>query len=144
MEHNLERFIDAQEHDFLLALKEIRAGCKKSHWIWYIFPQLKQLGRSSMAKYYGIENIKEAKEYLMHPVLGARLNEICTALLALEIDDPYKIMGSVDGMKLRSSMTLFSLSSDNNSIFDAVLNKFFNGEKDPQTIELILKTPNQD
>lgn len=101
MEHNLERFIDAQEHDFLLALKEIRAGRKQSHWIWYIFPQLKQLGRSSVAKYYGIEDIKEAKEYLMHPVLGARLNEICTALLALEIDDPYKIMGSVDGMKLR-------------------------------------------
>lgn len=78
----------------------------------------------------------------MHSVLGARLNEICTALLALEIDDPYKIMGSVDGMKLRSSMTLFSLSSDNNSIFDAVLNKFFNGEKDRQTIELLLKTSN--
>lgn len=142
MRYNLERFVEAQVRDYSMALNEIRNGYKCGHWMWYIFPKLKQLGKSSMSRYYGIENIDEAKEYLLHPVLGTRLNEICTALLALEIDDSYKIRGSVDGMNLRSSMTLFSLSSDNNSIFDAALNKFFNGEKDRQTIELLLKTPN--
>lgn len=137
MEYNLERFIKAQNRDYPIALSEIRDGYKRSHWIWYIFPQLKQLGRSSLAQYYGIDSIDEAKAYLLHPVLRARLEEICEALLKLDSGDPYRIMGNIDGMKLRSSMTLFSEAAGRNSIFDRVLLKYYDGKKDDLTIKLL-------
>jgi len=140
--YNLERFVEAQKRDYSTALNEIKSGRKRSHWIWYVFPQLEQLGRSSTAKYYGIRDIQEAQEYLMHPILGSRLDEICKALLALETDNPYNVMGTIDGVKLRSSMTLFSEASEANPVFDSVLKKFFDGEKDEITLNLLSKRGN--
>ena len=137
MDYNLERFVEAQKRDYPIALNEIKDGYKRNHWMWYIFPQLKQLGRSSIAKYYGIEDIEEARAYLLHPVLGTRLKEICEALLEQDSNNPYKIMGNIDGMKLCSSMTLFSEAEGNNSIFDKVLLKYYDGKKDNLTVELL-------
>lgn len=137
MRYNLERFVEAQVRDYSMALNEIRNGYKCGHWMWYIFPQLKQLGKSSMSRYYGIENIDEAKEYLLHPVLGTRLKELCRTLLEVDSDNPYTIMGTVDGMKLCSSMTLFSEAEDGDDIFDKVLSKFYDGKKDCSTLELL-------
>lgn len=133
---NLQRFLTAQEKDYPIALSEIKSGRKQSHWMWYIFPQIEGLGFSETSKYYAIESIHEAKEFLDHPVLGSRLIEICNALLNLEANDPYKIFGSPDDMKLHSSMTLFSSSSDPDPIFQKVLDKFFNGEKDEKTLQM--------
>ncbi len=134
---SLERFIKAQTSDYETALNEIKSGRKKSHWIWYIFPQLKGLGFSYNSEYYGIENIDEAKNYLNHPVLGKRLTEITNALLNLNEDDPLKIMGSPDDLKLKSCMTLFAKISGDNSIFHEAINKFFNGEFDEKTILML-------
>ena len=136
--YDLERFVKAQEDDYNIALREIKAGQKKSHWIWYIFPQLIDLGRSSTAKFYGIENLDEAKLYLAHPVLGARLREISEALLNLDDNNPYNVMGGhPDDYKLQSCMTLFAQISEENSVFHKVLAKFFNGELDENTLDLL-------
>ena len=137
MNYNLERFTQTQEYDYTEALKEIQNGRKESHWMWYIFPQLKQLGRSSVAQYYGIENLEEATEYLAHPILGDRLREISEALLELDNNDPYQVMGGIDGMKLRSSMTLFAETAGYDSVFGRVLDKFFDGQKDENTLRLL-------
>ena len=139
--YNLKRFLAPQEQNYEgyeMALGEIKSGRKKSHWIWYIFPQLKILGKSYNAKYYGIENAEEAKGYLIHPVLGARLIEITQALLDLEEKDPLKVMRSgIDKQKLQSSMTLFAYLSEENSIFHKVLKKFFDGEQDNSTLSFL-------
>lgn len=136
--YDLERFTRAQERDYKIALHEIKAGQKQSHWIWYIFPQLKDLGYSYNAKFYGIENLDEAKSYLAHPVLGKRLTEISEALLNLPENDPVIVMnGNIDAMKLKSSMTLFAYISEKNSVFHKVLEKFFGGGRDEKTINLI-------
>lgn len=135
--NSLDRFIEAQEHMYVVALKEIRNGKKRSHWIWYIFPQMRGLGMSSMAHTYGIAGLEEAKAYLAHPVLSARLIEISEALLMLDKENPENIFGYVDAMKLRSSMTLFSLVSGDNSVFHKVLQKYYNGEPDGMTLALI-------
>lgn len=132
----LERFIKAQETDYPIALAEIRNGRKRSHWMWYIFPQYKGLGFSSTSQYYAIQNKKEAEEYLAHPVLGKRLLEISEVLLELESNDASKVMGYPDDMKLRSSMTLFYLVSDN-EVFKKVLDKFFDGKIDTKTEKLL-------
>ena len=137
LEHDLERFIEAQKSDYETALNEIKSGRKKSHWIWYIFPQLKGLGFSYNSEYYGIKNADEAKNYLAHPVLGKRLTEITNALLSLNENDPLKIMGSPDDLKLKSCMTLFAKISNENSIFHKAINKFFNGQFDEATISLL-------
>lgn len=137
MRYNLERFVETQVRNYSIALNEIRNGYKCGHWMWYIFPQLKQLGKSSISRYYGIENIDEAKEYLLHPVLGTRLKELCVTLLEADSDNPYTIMGTVDGMKLCSSMTLFSEAEEGDDIFDKVLSKFYGGKKDYNTLELL-------
>ena len=108
MENSLQRFIDAQEKDYETALAEISQGRKRSHWIWYIFPQIQGLGFSETSKFYAIKNIDEAAEYLKHPVLGERLIRICHALIKNPGDDANKILGSPDDMKLKSSMTLFA------------------------------------
>ena len=132
----LDRFIKAQETDYAIALAEIRNGRKRSHWMWYTFPQYKGLGFSSTSQYYAIQNKKEAEEYLAHPVLGKRLLEISEVLSELESDDTSKVMGYPDDMKLRSSMTLFYLVSDN-EVFKKVLDKFFDGKIDTKTEKLL-------
>ena len=124
---NLGRFVNMQKNDYATALNEMRRGQKESHWIWYIFPQLRGFGHNSNSWIYGIADTEEAKAYLGHPILGQRLREITTALLPHQGEDVYQIMGShVDGMKLLSSMTLFDAISPRD-IFAQVLTTFFNG-----------------
>ena len=139
--YNLERFVTAQNsgyEDYNRALSEMRAGKKISHWIWYIFPQLEDLGKSRTAKFYGITDIEEARQYLAHPVLGARLKEITEALLALDENDPTRVMGGhPDDWKLRSCMTLFAQISGEGSVFHQVLDKFFGGEQDTETLSIL-------
>src|SRR6476469_8172201 len=130
----LQRFIEAQEHTYDMALAEIKAGRKKSHWVWFIFPQIQGLGFSETAKFYAIKDLTEAVAYMKHPVLGSRLFGFCNALLGLESNDAHKIFGSPDDLKLKSSMTLFSVVPDADPIFQAVLNKFFQGKKDEKTL----------
>lgn len=133
----LNRFLDAQQRDYATALAEMKAGRKRSHWIWYIFPQIDGLGYSEMAKRYGIKDLAEATDYLAHPVLGKRLKEITAALLEVDSNDATKVMGSPDDLKLRSCMTLFALVEGDDSIFENVLEKFFGGHKDPATLQLV-------
>lgn len=137
MNYNLDRFIQAQERSYKVALAEIKNGFKRTHWMWYIFPQLKELGRSSTAKYYGIEDLEEAKMYLAHPVLGTRLKEISDALLKLETNDPYSVMGDIDGLKLCSSMTLFAEVEGYDSVFGKVIDKYYNGNNDMNTLRIL-------
>ena len=131
------KFITAQMNMYEKALKEIKSGKKQTHWMWFIFPQLRGLGTSDMANKYSIADLDEAKAYLAHEVLGARLIEISTELLNLEENDPKVIFGDIDAMKLKSSMTLFSLISDEDSVFHKVLHKFFEGQADAKTLELL-------
>ena len=133
----LKRFLDAQERDYAQALREIRGGRKQSHWIWYIFPQMKALGHTPSAKYYGIRDLDEAREYLAEPTLWARLIEISEALLALPENDPNKVMGNIDDLKLRSSMTLFAVADPGCPVFQQVLDKYYGGRSDPRTLELL-------
>ena len=135
--NSLNRFIDAQNYMYETALTEIKNGMKISHWIWFIFPQLRGLGRSDMAYKYGINGIEEAKEYLAHPVLSARLIEISKELLKHKNKNIEYVMGGIDAMKLRSSMTLFALVSEENSVFHQVLDCFYDGEMDDYTKKLI-------
>lgn len=135
--NSLDRFLEAQERIYEIALKEIRNGEKESHWMWYIFPQLRGLGKSRMAYAYGINGLEEAKAYLAHPVLSARLIEISEALLKHKDQDVEDILGDIDAMKLRSSMTLFALISEEGSVFHQVLNCFYDGEMDELTKQLI-------
>ena len=135
--NSLERFVEAQAKTYEIALNEIKNGKKHTHWMWFIFPQLRGLGTSNMAYIYGISGLEEAKEYLEHPVLSERLYEICDELLKHKDKNVFEIFGSIDGMKLKSSMTLFSLVSEDHSIFDEVLECFFDGKKDEITVNLI-------
>ena len=137
MEKSLDRFLKAQKRDYETALAEIRSGHKRSHWIWYIFPQLKGLGRSEMAEYFGIRDMAEAVAYWKHPMLGQRLIEIAEALLELESSDPAEVMGWPDDMKLKSSMTLFLLAAPEEPVFGKVLDKFFGGERDMNTVRML-------
>ena len=135
--NSLERFVEAQAKTYEIALNEIKNGKKHTHWMWSIFPQLRGLGTSNMAYIYGISGLEEAKTYLEHPVLSERLYEICDELLKHKDKNVFEIFGSIDGMKLKSSMTLFSLVSENHAIFDKVLECFFDGKKDEITVNLI-------
>ena len=137
MVYDLNRFRKAQNGDYDLALSEIKAGRKRSHWIWYIFPQLKGLGMSGMAEYYGLQDLNEAKAYLSNPVLRKRLIEISNALLALDSSDPGSVMGYPDDLKLRSCMTLFSEADPDEPVFRKVLDKFYDGRKDKLTLDLL-------
>ena len=133
---SLNRFLEAQEPMYATALKEMKNGEKESHWIWYIFPQLRGLGYSPNAYTYGINGLEEAKAYLEHPVLSARLIEISTALLSHKGESIEDIMGDIDALKLRSSMTLFALISEDNSVFHQVLDCFYDGNMDELTRKL--------
>ena len=137
MTDTLDRFLEAQEHTYPTALREIRAGRKESHWMWFIFPQMRGLGRSDMAYFYGIADYAEAEAYIAHPVLAARLREITEALLALEESNPHAIFGGIDAMKLCSSMTLFAAVSADGSVFHRALEKFFDGRTDGRTQKLL-------
>ena len=136
MTSDLSRFLDAQRRDYDTALREIRSGRKRSHWMWYIFPQIQGLGFSSTAQYYAIRDLKEAKEYLAHPVLGARLKEITAALLSLDRLSAHEIFGYPDDLKLRSCLTLFSLAAPEETLFTKALDKYYGGEPDSRTVQL--------
>ena len=137
MNTHLNRFIEAQEGDYFFALEEIQQGRKQGHWMWYIFPQIQGLGYSSTSKYYAIQNIEEATDYLNHAILGTRLVEICNELLKLDNNDTYSIFGSPDHLKLKSSVTLFSQVKNANPVFISVLEKFFDGEPDYKTLNIL-------
>lgn len=138
MKDELHRFLDTQEDTYDMALAEIKSGKKRSHWMWYIFPQIRGLGFSETAKYYAIHNRAEAELFLNHPVLGKRLREISAVLLTLKENNPTSVFGSPDDLKLKSSMTLFSLveESDEN-VFSKVLKKYYGGSDDEKTRQLL-------
>jgi len=136
--YSLDRFLEAQERDYPIALQEIKNGKKRSHWMWYIFPQLRGLGRSARAHAYGIEDIAEARAYLEHPILEDRLREITKEFLKHKDKTAYEIFGDIDAMKLRSSMTLFVAASSEESVFYKVLECFFDGEFDRETIKFLV------
>jgi uncharacterized protein (DUF1810 family) len=136
-ETDLRRFLDAQATDYAQALAEVKAGRKRSHWMWYIFPQIQGLGFSSTSKHYAIRDLAEATAYLQHPVLGRRLVEICTALVGLASSDANRVFGSPDDLKLKSSMTLFAAVSGADAVFEQVLAKFFGGVRDGKTLQLL-------
>jgi uncharacterized protein (DUF1810 family) len=136
-QNNLQRFIDAQERDHEKAFSEIKSGRKRTHWIWYIFPQVAGLGFSDTSKYYAIRDSEEAKEFATHPLLASRLVAISQALLDLGTNDARQVMGSPDDLKLRSSMTLFAALPGANPVFEQVLQKFFGGTKDDKTIAIL-------
>jgi uncharacterized protein (DUF1810 family) len=135
----LDRFAAAQERDgtFARAVHELRAGAKRSHWMWFVFPQLAGLGHSEMSRRYAIASLAEARAYLAHPLLGPRLIECAEILLGLETHDAEMVLGPVDGVKLRSSMTLFARAGTPGSVFGAVLDAYFGGEGDVQTDRLL-------
>ena len=134
---SLNRFVEAQEGAYERALSEIRAGQKRSHWMWFIFPQYDGLGFSSISKRYAIKSLAEAEAYLRHPVLGPRLLECAEAALAVEGRSAAEIFGFPDDMKLRSCATLFARASPPRSVFECVLDKYFKGEPDERTLQLI-------
>ncbi|KDF02167.1 calpastatin [Mycolicibacterium aromaticivorans JS19b1 = JCM 16368] len=134
---DLQRFVDAQDRVYSQVLAELRAGAKRSHWIWFIFPQLGALGTSSTAKRFGINSLAEALAYLAHPVLGARLRECARLVVAIEGRSVDQVFGWPDTLKVRSSMTLFAAATDDNADFIAVLDRFYRGERDTRTLELL-------
>lgn len=133
----LDRFLEAQQHTYKRALSELRDGKKTSHWMWFIFPQLKGLGQSHTAHYYGIDNLKEAKEYLAQPSLRKNLLEAATTLLSVKDKSAEAIFGSTDSQKLRSSMTLFSQVENADEVFEQVLDKYFAGKRDERTLSML-------
>lgn len=137
MSDDLERFVTAQEKVYEHALAEIKVGEKKSHWMWFVFPQLAGLGRTSISIHYSLHGLDEARAYLAHPVLGPRLMECFEAVLSVKGRSAREIFSTPDDLKLRSSATLFSLISPANSIFHRVLERYYNGEPDPATLKLL-------
>lgn len=135
--YNLQRFIDAQERNYDKALSEIKRGRKRSHWIWYIFPQINGLGHSSTSIYYSIKSIDEAKEYLNNDILRKHLLEISEELYKLD-DNIYDILGYIDALKFSSCMTLFNYIDPSIEIFKKIIDKFYNGKKDQKTIDILV------
>lgn len=134
---DLSRFKKAQEQDFKTAFKEIKNGRKMSHWMWYIFPQIQGLGKSSTSQYYGIKDLNEARAFINDPYLGENLKKISMALLELEENNAVAIFGKPDDIKLKSCMTLFSCISEDGSIFHKVLEKYFDGRQCKRTLSII-------
>lgn len=135
--HDLSRFLDAQAGSYETALAEIRRGQKRSHWMWFIFPQYAGLGISTTSQRYAIKSVAEAEAYLNHPVLGRRLLECAEASLRVEGRSAQQILGSPDDMKLKSSATLFAHVSPAGSVFERVLDRYFDGERDGRTLRLL-------
>ena len=136
-DYNLKRFLEAQVNSYEKALAELRAGRKRSHWMWFIFPQIQGLGSSEMSKRYAIRDLDEAKLYLAEPILGKRLIGLCNELLKLENVTASGIFGYPDDMKLQSSMTLFAEAEGADFIFNSVLKKYYGGAKDPATLKIL-------
>lgn len=134
---DLERFLTAQDGTYESALEEMRTGRKRSHWMWFIFPQLAGLGSSPTAQHFGIRSVGEASAYLAHPILGPRLQECAAAALAIQDRTAREIFGAPDDLKLRSSATLFAQVSDPGSVFHRLLDRFFDGREDSRTLELL-------
>ena len=137
MNNDLERFLIAQQTYYRTALQEIKSGQKRSHWMWFIFPQIAGRGYSETARYYAIKDMAEAKAYMEDYTLSSNLIEISQALLDVDSDDATAVMGWPDDLKLKSSMTLFALVKPECEVFQKVLEKFFHGEKDQKTIEIL-------
>jgi uncharacterized protein (DUF1810 family) len=135
--YDLNRFISAQEGVFVRALAELRDGLKRSHWMWYIFPQIEGLGHSPTTRLYSIKSLEEARQYLAHPVLGTRLVECAEAVLAVQGRSVADIFGHPDDWKLQSSMTLFELVAGPQSVFARVLDKYYQGKRDPRTLQIV-------
>src|SRR5262245_13808588 len=136
VQFDLERFVDAQRSTYDAALAELRAGRKQSHWMWFVFPQLRGLGRSETSRFYGLDGLGEARAYLAHPVLGPRLRAACDAILAAP-GNAVAILGSIDALKLRSCATLFGRAAPEDPVFPAVLERLYGGAPDPQTEALL-------
>lgn len=137
--YDLQRFVLAQTEVYAQALAELKAGRKQTHWMWYIFPQLAGLGSSATARIYAIADLEEARLFLAHTLLGAHLRECCEALLALPGSNIVDVLGYPDNLKLCSCMTLFELAAEESDVFVCVLQKYFNGQRDPITLELLAK-----
>lgn len=139
VDFDLERFVSAQDAggSYERALQELRSGRKTSHWIWWVFPQIAGLGQSPTSRRYAISSLAQARAYLAHPVLGQRLRDATTALRAAPGDDPVAILGDIDAVKVRSSMTLFAAADPAEPVFQQVLDRFYDGQPDPRTISLI-------
>jgi uncharacterized protein (DUF1810 family) len=137
--HDLQRFVDAQAHTYDQALAELRAGQKRTHWMWFVFPQIAGLGRSGMAQRFAIRDLDEAKAYLAHPVLGRRLVDCAKALTALDTGDAEQVFGPVDALKLHSSMTLFATASPDEPVIREVLDHYFGGALDEGTTNVLSK-----
>lgn len=135
--YDLTRFVRAQENDYEQALSEIRSGKKRTHWMWYVFPQIDGLAFSSASKHYSIKSVAEAKAYLDHPILGPRLLECAEAVIRVEGRSATEIFGSPDDLKLRSCATLFACVSPRVSVFDRLLTKYYRGERDGKTLQLL-------
>jgi uncharacterized protein (DUF1810 family) len=137
MAPDLERFVVAQDPVYAAVVDELRRGRKSSHWMWFVFPQIAGLGRSETSRYYAIRSLDEARRYLEHPVLGARLRECARLVLSTDVRSAEEVFGSVDAAKLRSSMTLFMLAAPQEVLFGEVLERFFNGRRDSATEALV-------
>ncbi|CAD0005536.1 DUF1810 domain-containing protein [Flavobacterium salmonis] len=135
--NDLTRFLDAQNKLYLTAYSELKKGKKETHWMWFIFPQLKGLGKSTLAKYYAIADLKEAEDFLNHPILAKHLIEICKVLLEYKTKSIEAILGELDARKLRSSMTLFTQVENTDPVFQEILDVFFLGYSDPITLSNI-------
>ena len=134
---DLARFVDAQDagRTYDSAIAELRAGSKRGHWIWFVFPQVEGLGMSPTSQLFGVRGLAEARAYVAHPVLGPRLVAAARAVADLSGDDPVAVLGSIDAVKLRSSMTLFAHAADDPAVFRAVLDRYYGGEDDPATLQ---------
>jgi uncharacterized protein (DUF1810 family) len=137
--HNLNRFTKAQSNVYSSVLSELKSGQKRSHWMWFIFPQIEGLGHSETTRFYAIKNIEEAQQYLNHPVLGARLRECSASVLGIKDRSIEDIFGFPDHLKLKSSMTLFSCVKNADPVFEVVLDRFFQRQPDTKTLELLNK-----
>ena len=135
--YDLTRFISAQQRDHTVALRELKDGRKRSHWIWYIFPQIRGLGFSGMSRKYAIQSLNEARAYFADPYLRGNYLELCNVLLALDTDRVQEVFDFPDDMKLRSSLTLFLYASDRDPVIQAVLDKFFGGQPDRNTLDIL-------
>jgi len=135
---SLSRFVEAQEPTYEAALAELQAGRKRSHWMWFVFPQLRGLGPSPMAQRYGVTSLTEAEEYVEHALLGPRLLECTRAILSIPDRTATEILGGIDALKLRSSMTLFAVAAPQEPLFQEVLDRYYDGERDELTLNLLV------